>query len=237
MKKQTYLVFLVILSCIQFVFGQQEGVITYEITVNNHRTIPADREGMKAMIPQYRTFKQQLFFKANESIYKPLIEEEDEENNDRGRRFRMNAINYTDASALLYLTQTTVFGKKYLISDTLKTDPWKFGKGTKNILGHECMQAYYTTTVDERQQSITAWYAPDLPPNLGPEKYNTLPCAVLAVDVNNAERVIVARKIELRILGKNETVRMPADGQKITGEEFKKIMKEQRNQRMGRFKN
>src|SRR5579863_10161279 len=211
-------------------FAQNEGVITYEITVNNHRTLSPEREGMKAMIPQYRTFKQQLFFNANESLYKPLIEEEEEDSNGRGVRRRMaGAVNYTNPSSTEFLTQMNVMGKKYLITDTLKPAPWKFGTETKMIQGYECMQAYYTTT-DERKQTITAWYTAKLTAMLGPERYNTLPGAVLAVDVNNAERVLVAKKVELKPLTKNELV-VPADGQKVTSDEFKKIMQEQRNQR------
>src|SRR5579859_4549913 len=86
------------------VFAQNEGVITYEITVNNHRTLAPEREGMKAMIPQYRTFKQQLFFNANESLYKPLIEEEDDDNGGQGTRRRMQgAVNYTNTSSEKFL--------------------------------------------------------------------------------------------------------------------------------------
>lgn len=213
----------------QIGFAQNEGVITYEITINNHRNLSPDRQDMKAMIPQYRTFKQQLFFNANESLYKPLVED-DEEESKQGRRFRMGgAVNYADQSSNLLLTQMIMAGKKYLITDTLKPAPWKFGTETKTIQGYECAQAYYTTK-DERKQTITAWFTVHLRPMLGPEKYNTLPGAVLAVDVNNAERVLVAKKIELRPLIKNE-LQIPSEGQKVTSDEFKKIMQEQRNQR------
>ncbi len=181
------------------------------------------------MVPQYRTFKQQLFFNSAGSLYKPLIEEEDDGQQRPGRRFRMGAVNYTDPSASLALTQMDVFGKKYLITDTLKPAPLKFGSETKVIQGYDCMQAYYSTG-DETKQTSTAWFTAKLPPMLGPEKYNTLPGAVLAVDVNNAERVIVAKKIEIRPLVKDEMV-APSEGQKVTQEEFKKIMQEQRNQR------
>src|SRR5829696_5517687 len=55
-----------------------QGVITYETKVNMHRTLPPGRENMKAMIPEFRTYKNQLFFKTDESLYKPLIEDEEE---------------------------------------------------------------------------------------------------------------------------------------------------------------
>ena len=214
-------------------FAQTEGVITYEVTINMHRNLSPEREGMKAMVPEFRTFKQQLFFNANESLYKPLIEDDDEEENSGGggggmRRFRFaGAINYTNPSSTQFLSQMDVFGKKYLITDTLKPAPWKFGTETKTVQGYECMQAYYTTS-DERKQTITAWYTTKLPAMLGPERYNTLPGAVLAVDINNAERVIVTKSIEFRPLTKRE-MKVPDEGQKVTSEEFRKI-KEQRNQ-------
>src|SRR5579872_3837583 len=109
-------------------FAQNEGVITYEVTINNHRTLPPEREGMKAMVPEYRTFKQQLFFNATESLYKPLIEDEDEEDDQAtrqggGGRFRfrmMGATIYLDQATNIMLSQMDVMGKKYLITDTLK---------------------------------------------------------------------------------------------------------------------
>jgi len=221
------LLLVLVLPNAQKVFAQSEGVITYEITVNNHRNIPADREGMKAMVPEFTTYKQQLFFNANESLYKPLIEEESEEPQPGQRRFRQpRSVNYTEVATTTFITQADMMGKKYLITDTLKPAPWKFGSEIKIIQGYQCMQAYYTTQGD-RPQTITAWFTSQLRGNLGPDRYNTLPGAVLAVDINNAERVFVAKKIELRALNKNE-LSAPTDGEKITQAEFRKKGEEMR---------
>jgi len=71
---------LVSLTAAQVVFGQtQEGLITYDVKVNLHRRLPPDRAEMKTMIPEFRTTKEQVFFKADESLSKPLIEDEDEQ--------------------------------------------------------------------------------------------------------------------------------------------------------------
>ena len=213
-------------------FAQTEGVITYEVTINNHRMLSGDREGMKAMVPEFRTVKQQLFFNANESLYKPLIEDEEEDDDQQhggGARFRfrmMGATTYVDQSTGSMLSQMDLMGKKYLITDTVKTAPWKFGEEVKVVQGYDCQQAYYTTS-DERKQVITAWYTTKLRPMLGPDRYSTLPGAVLAVDVNNGERVLVAKKIELRPLTKNE-LKAPSDGQKVTQSEFRKLGEELR---------
>ncbi|MBS1682177.1 MAG: GLPGLI family protein [Bacteroidetes bacterium] len=222
--------------------AQNEGVITYEVTIDNHRNLSADRQDMKAMIPQYLTLKQQLFFNTSQSLYKPLIEDEEEDmQGGGGRRFmfrRRGTTTYFDQSTSQFLTVMELMGKKYLISDTLKMDPWKFGTEMKVIQGYECMQAYYTTN-EERPRTITAWFTNKLRPMLGPEKYNSLPGAVLAVDINNGEQVLVAKKIELRPLKKNE-MQIPDEGEKISQAEFKKKGEEMRqrfNNRGGRFRN
>ena len=70
---------LILLATAEVVFGQtNEGMITYETKINMHRTLPKEREEMKKMIPEFRVSQQQLFFNADESLYKPVEEDEDE---------------------------------------------------------------------------------------------------------------------------------------------------------------
>lgn len=236
-KLLTALVLLALALPFSAAFAQDEGVITYEVTIDNHRMLPPEMEGRKAMIPQFRTLKQQLFFNANEALYKPLIEdeEEDEPQPSGGGRFRFRMpgpTSYVDQASNTMLSQVDLMGKKYLITDTLKPAPWKFGTETKTIQGYECNQAYYTQE-GERKQTITAWFTSKLRPNLGPDRYNTLPGAILAVDVNNGERVIVAKKVEVRALKKNE-LKAPKEGEKITQAEFRQKGEELRKQFGGR---
>jgi hypothetical protein len=60
---------------------------------------------------------------------------------------------------------------------------------------------------------------------------NFAPC--WAVDINNGERVIVARQIEFRELKKSE-MKVPSSGQKVTQAEFRKIVDETMKQMGGR---
>lgn len=232
---------LVSLTAANVVFAQTaEGVITYEVKVNLHRRLPADRQDMKAMIPEFRTTKEQLFFNENESLYKPLIEDEVEDANSHGGggvQIRMQQPNnefYFDQSSRSIVSKQEFMGKNYLIEDSLKLAPWKFGAEVKTIQGYECRQAYYTDeSRPEQKQEITAWYTDKIRPFLGPERFHSLPGAVLAVDINNGERVVVARTIELRELKKNE-MKKPASGQKTTQDEFRKMVDEQIKQMGGR---
>ena len=222
---------LVSAACISFVVDQNnEGVIQYETKVNMHRNLPKEREELKAMIPEFRTMKDQLFFNSEESLYKPLEEDEPEENFGGGGmqiRLRRPSVEiYVNRSNAQRLVRQEFMGKNYLIEDSLSIAPWKFGSETKEVLGHLCRQAYYSSERDGRTQEITAWFTDKIRPFLGPEGYNTLPGAVLAVDINNGERIIVATKIDIRELKKNE-LKTPSGGTRVTQEELNKLVAEQ----------
>jgi GLPGLI family protein len=232
MKRIVILIGIVVsVIAIQTVFGQETGVITYEMKVNLHRTIPKEREQMKAMIPEFRTSKQQLFFTASESIYKPLLEDEEEDmtasSNGGGIVMKFQQPNeevYFNQSESKALSSREFLGKQYLIIDSMRVAPWKFGTETKTILGYECKMAYYTDdSRPEQKREITAWYTDKLRPFLGPERFHSLPGAVLAVDVNNGERTIVAKVFGFRALKKNE-LKVPSKGETITPSAFRKMM-------------
>lgn len=226
------------------VFGQAgEGVIVYETKMNLHRNIPKDREDMKAMIPEFSTVRFQLFFNQDESLFKQLIDEEDDMANfntggsGSGRmvmmRRAMQGETYLNRNEDLITLKQEFMGKEYLIEDSVKMSPWKFGTETKTIAGYNCRMAYY---IDEsrpdRKQEITAWFTDQLRPFLGPERFNTLPGAVLALDVNNGERVVVAKSVDLRPLKKTE-LKKPASGTKTTGTEFRKMVEERMKEMRG----
>jgi GLPGLI family protein len=224
---------LVSVTAAQVVFGQTEGSITYEIKVNLHKTLPKEREEMKAMIPEFRINKDQLVFNATESLNKPIIEDEDDDaevqGGSGGGSFRMrmqrpqNEVYINQETSRRVLLQDFM-GKKYLIEDSLKVQPWKFGTETKEVNGYPCRQAMLYN--EERKQTIVAWYTDKLRPFLGPENFNTLPGTVLEININDGERTITAKNIELRSLKKNE-MKVPSGGTKTTEAEFRKMMNEQ----------
>jgi GLPGLI family protein len=159
---------------------KEQGVITYESKMNLHRNIPAGNEQIKAMIPEYRTSKIQVFYTKDQSITKPLIEDEEDQDvnaSSGGMSLRFSAPGmeiFFDRSTQQVTTQQDFMGKQYLIEDTLKTERWKFGTETKTIMGYECKQAYFTDeTNPDKKREITAWFTDQLPLNLGPERFGT----------------------------------------------------------------
>jgi GLPGLI family protein len=236
MKKVILIIGVIIMIiAARIAFAQSEGVIYYDVKVNLHRTLPSDRQDEKAMIPEFRTIKQQLFFNAAESLYAPVPQDEDDEDDNGGGNVRMRIrtpklILYTNPEKTESISQREFMGKDYLITDTLKMPPWKMGTDQKTILGYACAQAFYTD--EENKQVITAWFTPDLRQELGPDRFTTLPGTVLALDINNGERVTVATKVDLRPLKKNE-LKPPSSGTPISRADFRKMVEERMKQMGG----
>jgi GLPGLI family protein len=192
--------------------------------------LPPDRQEEKAMIPEYRTSRFYLFFNEKESLFKPIPEDDDDDMDAGGggnvrMHFRQpKMVVYTNSETGEVLSQRDFMGKDYLIQDSIPLAPWKFGTEKKTIQGYECQQAFYTDPKDEK--TVTAWYTDKLRPELGPELYKSLPGAVLALDVDNGQRVTVASKIELRALKKNE-IKKPTSGTAMSRHDFHNMVDEQ----------
>ena len=229
---------LIMLIAATVVMAQTESVITYESRVNMWRRIPPERESMKSMIPEFMVRKAELYTNGTESMYKPVAEEEgDAEFSTSGgpgggaMRFRMAGMNteiYVNYSDQIRMSQQEFNGKKYLITDTIKITPWKFGAETKEIAGYTCKQAFFSD--EERKQEVVAWYTDKLGMFIGPETFGSLPGVILALDINDGERTIVAQKIEQKKLGKND-IKVPSGGTAISGNEFRAMVQEEMKKR------
>ncbi|MCU0447389.1 MAG: GLPGLI family protein [Microscillaceae bacterium] len=218
------------------VFAQtKEGVITYEVKMNLHRRIPKEQQEMKNMIPEFRISQTQLFFNQTTSLYKNLEEPEEDEESDNGGGVTMRFTRpqnefYFDFGQKRKVEMRDFMSKKFLIEDSIKNIPWKLVDETQTIQGYTCKKATYYN--EERKQNLMAWYAEKIPLMSGPEAINTLPGMILALDINEGEIVITAKKVEVRPLQKNE-LKVPNEGKKITAAEFKKLVDEQMKQMGG----
>lgn len=204
------------------VFAQNtEGVITFEEKMNLHRRI--QNEEMKARVPEFRSNNMELIFRGDECIYKAIEEEEDEDANAGGGGVRMvfrrpNVEIYRNYATSKRIEQRDMMDKKYLIETDIKQPAWKLGTETKKILGYECTQATLNDTA--RKQEIVAWFTMDLPLTAGPQNYGSLPGMILELDINKGETLLFAKKIDLKKV-KDNAIKAPSKGDKITEEELK----------------
>lgn len=228
MKPLTTILFSAILFIAFNAYSQFEaGVIKYEFRVDLHRNIPPGREALKTMIPQFAESNFKLLFNNHESFYS-IVEDADADPRSQGmgRGMRMaipRSETYVNREEMEIIAAQEFMGNTYLITEDLGLGPWRMGDEILEIAGYNCMMAWYNDTI--LNQEVTAWFTMELPPFLGPDNYVSLPGTVLAVDINNGERVWVARKITSEVPADIE-ISKPSRGQKVTREEYSKMMRE-----------
>ncbi len=114
--------------------------------------------------------------------------------------------------------------KTYIINDSLQTPAWKVLNDMKEVAGHICMNATYRDEL--RKQNIVAWFALDIPTNIGPERFIGLPGAILEVDINNGAMVIWAENIVYKNLTNNElSIPSKVKGKNVSVSEYSEILK------------
>jgi GLPGLI family protein len=93
----------------------------------------------------------------------------------------------------------------------------------RNMRRDSSMRNSMAKMMDEKQEVI-AWYTDQIQTSAGPDNYFGLPGLILYLDIDNGTIVYSPKKLEP--LG-NETVSIPTKGNKITREEYRKMMQQQ----------
>lgn len=158
---------------------------------------------------------------------------------------------YKNVKEAVYSNQVEMFGKIFLIKDSLPGLNWKLENETKKIGEYTCYKATAIKKVkrpefhsmgqgaDDREEkakdrakdipvkektreiTITAWYAPDIPVNQGPGEYWGLPGLIMEV---NADRTaILCSKIVMNPKEKDK-IEAPKKGKQLSRVEFDGIM-------------
>ena len=127
---------------------------------------------------------------------------------------------YYDLENNKKLEQLDFMTRNFIVESDIEIKPWKLTTDKKKILDYVCMSAELKT----EKQSITAWFTPQIPVSVGPDKFFGLPGLILAVE-RNGETIFMATSIELAPLEK-DLLSKPDEGKKVTQEKFDKIIKE-----------
>jgi len=218
-------VFVILFSCIhQMVAQVNAGTIKYK------HTTYFEFENMPADMPKSQEFFMKMTFNTNESLYEkdPEVKVSSDENDNTPRMFRrmrdrFNKIIYKNLESNSVLEQINLFGKDFLVTDSVAATKWKVSAGEqKVILGYTCMKAMYKDSVN----NIVVFFTPQIPLRFGPDKYGNLPGIIL--EFQSAQTHIIATEI----LKTTPEIKAPSKGDKLSRNEFDKIreekMKEQR---------
>lgn len=249
------------------VYAQQtEGRVVYERTAEIRMSIAGGPPELQQMMPRSRTDMMEVLFANNQSLRKPIPQEENndqvlEGNNGGGGGVMirtmiagMDDVTFTDFAKGRIVEQREFAAKKYIIEDSVHKLTWKLTGETKTILGYTCQQAI-AQRIGVRMQSsmtngelkteriadtsaITAWFTPAIPVAVGPDLQGQLPGLILALDFNNGRVVYKAVEVSPKI--NTSDIKEPKGGKKMTQKEFTeerdKMMKEMQRNGGGSFR-
>lgn len=217
---------------------QKEGKVVYERTMQMQIRINDD-EQIANMMPKSRTDKFEMSFGNNQSIYKHVDEEQQDEFGGGGMQIRMvgpgmDDIIYCNFDNGIRTEQREIMGKKFLVTDSIRKLNWKLTEDTKTIAGYNCrkataqrvgkrMQMNINNGVMEKKEvndttNIVAWFTMDIPVSAGPEVAGQLPGLILALDMNDGRMTYVATAVSAK--ADLATIKAPTKGKVVTQDEF-----------------
>ncbi len=159
---------------------------------------------------------------------------------------------YKSVKEKRYVEENDIFGKEFLIKDTLPDWKWEMGSETKMIGDYTCYKAtairkrtLEPTSKDKKSMlnidedapkeiRITAWYTPDIPVSQGPDKYWGLPGLIL--EVNDGDTTILCSKIVLNPKEKT-VIKEPSKGKVVTQKEYDETLRKKSEENMEMNKN
>lgn len=153
---------------------------------------------------------------------------------------------YKNFKTKTYTTDRDIFGKEFLVTDSLEQFKWEMINEQKKIGNYNCYKALIKIPVTEeelkkfeeqkkkqeegktsfftmsepKEQIIEAWYTLDIPVSNGPEEYWGLPGLIL--ELHDGNTTYLCSKIVLNPEEKIE-IKAPNNGKKVNQKEFDKI--------------
>ncbi len=145
---------------------------------------------------------------------------------------------YKNITQQRYTSEQDLFGKLFLVKDSLQNYEWKLSSETKQIGQYTCYKATRSRmtegslafdnegnkTVGEPVKVLTTvWYAPQIPVSNGPGQYWGLPGLIL--EVTEEDRTLICVRIELNS-SESLSINEPTKGKVISAIEFDALMEE-----------
>lgn len=153
-----------------------------------------------------------------------------------------NGVTYKNTAENLFLQETEVFSKPFLVSDVLEPREWEITNETKQIGNYTAQKAIFTDvresrvisfsstsdgdkTKEETEPSvrmdtirIEAWFTAQIPVSQGPENYWGLPGLIM--EVNDGTTTYICTKVVLNP-AEGVKIKRPSKGKKVTREELR----------------
>ncbi len=238
-----------------------KGIATYksqrkmDVELDSTQMNDEMRSQLMAMLKKQFENEYTLQFNKDESIYKEVenLEKPSASGGAVVEVFVATAggsdILYKNTKDNRYANQNDLFGKQFLVLDSIEEMEWKLGKETKNIGEYTCFKATSTRMAEvmsvstgdddetetepvEEELTITAWYTPQIPVKHGPGNYGGLPGLIL--EVSDGRETILCSKLVLNPKD-GVDIKEPTKGKKVNQEEFDVIMEKKMKEMDERF--
>ncbi|ADB39450.1 GLPGLI family protein [Spirosoma linguale] len=209
-----------------------EGVVTYvrkeywlkiinRLTFLSQEQKDRETQTLKNFAEENKGIKMKLSFSPNESMYTYNSDEPEE----GGYSWRKDELFlYRNFEKDKKTDVIEMLGKTYIIEDSLHAPVWKIGNQIKEVAGYICMKAETEDPV--KKVKITAWFAQDIPVAAGPERINSLPGLILALDVNDGDVTVEAINVAFRPLAPDDLKLPKLKGKKINDVMFDNIVRQ-----------
>jgi GLPGLI family protein len=196
-----------------------KGRIEYERKTNQHAFMDENNvweATAKKNLPKFVTFYYDLNFDNNRLLYKAGRDADVQKQRYWGV-FEAENIVATNLDSHTVVTQKSIFGDSYLISDSMRNIKWKISPEIRKIAGFDCRKA-----VGKVMDSIIviAFYTDEILPSGGPESFGGLPGMILGVAIPRMHTTWYATKLQLADITQND-IAAPKKGKKVAGNDFK----------------
>ncbi len=250
---KTFLVILVLTG--SAIHAQKfQGVATYKshrkMDVKMGDQMNAEQQKMiQAQLQKQFQKEYTLTFNAYESIYKQEEKLDAPQPVSSGIQIKVvqgSDIMYKNIKEHRYSNKSEIYGKIFLVKDSLRTRKWEMVDETKNIGEYTCYKAvikgeYTTKTINDKGEieevtkprTTTVWYTPQIPISNGPADYFGLPGLIL--EVNDGQQTLICSKI---VLNPKESIEInePKKGKEVTQKEFDTIQQKKADEMMEQFR-
>ncbi|MBP6811154.1 MAG: GLPGLI family protein [Saprospiraceae bacterium] len=235
--KQRIIVIALLLASAGVQAQEIEGTIRYLVTHNWSKKMAAvdyiskqQRERIAYMWGNRSEWKMFANMYITPTVTKYEDSEEKAEPDDEGYSWRKEVFMVKhDYAANTMQDVVQIFGKTYIVEDSLRAPEWKILNDLKEVAGHICMKASWTDTL--KQQKVIAWFAMDIPISAGPERFYGLPGLILEVDVNDGGMLVSADKIDLKKITTELDLPKKLKAKKISEAEYLALLKKHMDQK------
>jgi GLPGLI family protein len=205
-----------------------KGKIIYEEVIQLNISVEGEAAAFAHMLPKEQRTEKVLFFNDKYSLYenapKDILTEDMTTEGGEGIQIRMESPEnkvFHDIVKRKLIDQREFMTRQFLINSEVKKSNWKFTGNQNEILGYICQEAVKM----EDSTEIHAWYTSNIPVASGPSGHSDLPGMILAIDVDNGQRTIIATSIEENGFDEDKIMK-PTKGKKVSHEEFMQIVDE-----------